>query len=287
MTRIHLPHVTPLKLPNSDIARPNEGIFDATCIKCLLECPFKYYLHYIEGLRAAPSMALLFGTYFHDMLNSWYTTKDREQALSVWATYPETGDRLRTRINGKLWSEDYFTHWGDDPQWAVVETEIAFVLPVEDGLYAGRIDLLVSQEDGLVVVDHKTTSELGARFNKKWKPSTQLDGYAYAIYMHRESVPRVCVNAICTAAYERRPKGDRFARDISDRDMQDIEVWRGNIDRLIALEHWCREYGFFKNMEACSNWGGCEYHDICEYHIEKSQWHKMFETREEEVDAEH
>jgi len=153
------------------------------------------------------------------------------------------------------------------------------VIPI---IYTGRIDLPVVLDGQLYVMDHKTTSMLGAQFFERMKMSSQPKGYCWAMQKATgKQVAGYVVNAIRT---KQPPLYVTEGRTSSKGKNQSPETWwNESLQRERyhlqpnELEEWEQNTialvnQFFKNYQAgyfpmkttqCTNFGRCPYYDVC------------------------
>ncbi len=171
-------------------------------IKSMQRCPKATQYKYVERLKVRYATAndkpLKRGTWFHALLEEYYAGRSwRLKHQQLTAQFGELFDEERDAL-GDLPREleqlmkSYLWHYGankDDPfhGWKVHETELTLECPWPDGkgLYRCRLDMLVEDEYGLWIVDHKTHKTLpGSTF--------RLLDHASALYIwcaQRNKIP--------------------------------------------------------------------------------------------------
>lgn len=143
-------------------------------------CPKQAQYKYAERLKkrrlSAKDLPLKRGVWFHDVLEYYYRGEDwkaRHHELTL--RFNMLMDEEKEEL-GDLPSEilrmmrSYLWHYGanrEDPLhgWEVIDTEVTFECPwpdSEDGndIYRCRVDMLGSDEFGLLIVDHKSHKTL-------------------------------------------------------------------------------------------------------------------------------
>lgn len=143
-------------------------------LKTFSRCPKQAQYKYAERLkpRMETSAPLKRGTWMHALLESYYKGEDwkathRRFSSKFSELFDEEKDALGdlpTECAGLMRS--YLWHWGadkNDPMhgWKVHEVEFTIESPLPNGhLYRGKVDMLIEDEYGLWVVDHKTHKTL-------------------------------------------------------------------------------------------------------------------------------
>ena len=100
--------------------------------------------------------------------------------------------------------------------------EIAFTIDTGLGFsYGGIMDLVVEKNNEIFIVDHKTTSQLGAQFFSQFKPNNQISGYVWgASQLTNRRVSGAMINAIGVLKNE-----TKFDRGWITRTPADIDEW--------------------------------------------------------------
>jgi hypothetical protein len=133
-------------------------------------------------------------------------------------------------------------------------------------VWQGRIDLVVEQNGGLFLLDHKTTSMGGANYFKQFELSHQFFGYTYAMQkILREQIRGFFVNAIVNRRPTKTGTKTEFMRNRFDVHDFHLGEWlQDTISVIDAFVHQCLRSYFPKYTFNCvGKFGLCEYHDAC------------------------
>jgi len=128
----------------------------------------------------------------------------------------------------------------------------------------GTIDaiLINVQHNVILVTDHKSTSSLGQEFYRRAKPNHQYSGYAWLV---RECLG-LPVEAFMINGLQVAKTKTECARQITSRDDADYQEMREAY--LTVVDEYLRAQttGVWAQSapNACSLWGVCAYHSICE-----------------------
>lgn len=156
-------------IPTGVYLDPDTGqrITTHSMVKCFRRCPKQFNYKYIERLRPkALGRPLSLGTWFHTLLETYYKEGDWKEAhAELTKKYYELFEEERDEL-GPL-PEDcerlmrsYLWHYSNEV-WKIHEVEYTLEAEWPDGtVYRGRIDLLVENQFGLWIVDHKTTKRM-------------------------------------------------------------------------------------------------------------------------------
>lgn len=143
--------------------------------KTFKRCPLQFKYKYLDELSPrVTSKPLTRGKWFHSLLETYYAPKDDPNANTD-ETWEQVHDRMSRKFSGlfdeekeelgdlpremKALMESYLWHYRNDESWTVHEVEktIEVPLPFMSGVNLKlRLDMLVEDEYGLWVVDHKT-----------------------------------------------------------------------------------------------------------------------------------
>ena len=282
----------------------------------LMACPRKLQYSQLEKkVPASDAPSLNYGTAIHLALAHRYLKHEPIEDLPVLeseqASLLEEHFRENPQPEGdhrdlnfaieviKKYNEHYeyepFNVLTDGEGKRMVELSFAlplFSLPLEvlDGLqdneqpisviYTGRIDLPVSWNDQIIIIDHKTTGMLGSNFFDQYRMSSQLIGYCWAFQtLTGRRVNGFAVNAIRSKAKTMKllngtaSKGEEvkwwsegFFREKEDVLQWRIDEWKKNVIARIEEFFWHYSKGFMPmKTSECAHFGRCPYYDVCYY----------------------
>lgn len=186
---------------------------------------------------------------------------------------------------------DYFQHYNPEtdpvqPYMAhgepCVEFTFSIPLPIdhpdtgEPFVYAGRFDMLGMRNGQLIVVDEKTTSQLGPTWSNKWNMRGQFTGYIWACQQYGYPVLGAVVRGVSFLT-----KSFGHAEAIQLRAQWQIDAW---YDQLLKdVERMVRAYkeGWYDQdfNDACAEYGGCPFQDLCTSQNPEN-WVSKFTARE-------
>lgn len=188
------------------------------------ECRRAWYLEYVRELAPrTPIQALWFGTLIHTGLEGYYREgRSLQHALIDFdAAYQESLPKLEEGF-GLTWESaaqefldayqlgrEMLTNYAEyEPmsgaEWTVTSLEDRVAVPIKsaNGRSAlkgspklkGRMDMVVTTPEGLVIVDHKTASGPGSVASGRiLEQDDQLTGYAYIFWRLTGDLPRYLV----------------------------------------------------------------------------------------------
>lgn len=283
-------------LPGTNI----QFAIDSTSLGYLKTCARLYQYIMIDGYGSSEeSVHLRFGIEYHKTIEDYDKAKAGgmkhtqamhhaigECLIRIWDWDPDTTTPAgRYKNHDTLLSllVDYFdtfitdaakTYIREDGS-AAVELSFRFELDwgpatakLEDGTYSqyyllcGHLDRVVSFNDSLFVMDHKTSkTTLGEYYFDQYHPNNQMTLYSLA--------GKVVINApisgvIIDAAQILLEKPNVFKRGMTYRTKEQLDEW------LADLEYWLRQAeayataGYWPmNDTACDKFGGCRFREVC------------------------
>jgi len=129
-------------------------------------------------------------------------------------------------------------------------------------LLCGHLDRVVSFNDALMVMDHKTTTTtLNEAFFRQWSPSNQMTLYTLA--------GKVILNApvrgvIISGAQLMLEAPNRFVRGFTYRTQDQLDEWLGDLSITLRIAESYATAGYWpQNDTACDKFGGCRFREVC------------------------
>ena len=129
-------------------------------------------------------------------------------------------------------------------------------------ILCGHLDKVVSFNDQLLVMDHKTTTTTPSQYYfKQYEPNNQMSLYTLAGQIVLDTpIKGVCISA----AQIKLAEPNVFVRGFTYRTKDQIEEWLDDLTMwLVAAESYAKSNYWPKNDTACDKFGGCKFRDIC------------------------
>lgn len=184
---------------------------------------------------------------------------------------------------------DYFDHYADDPAETLIlengkpAVELSFSFALDWGprattymegpkghetpagqpyLLSGHLDRVVTFNDSIFVLDHKTTTTTPSQyFFNGFNPSNQMTLYTLAGRVVLDTPIR---GVIVEAAQIMLDKPSRFVREPTHRTQDQLDEWVNDLRYWFALAEQYAEAGHWPmNDTACGNYGGCKFREVC------------------------
>ena len=187
---------------------------------------------------------------------------------------PEDSPKSAERMAGAL--VYYFDQWKLGADSAIPSTfptgkrgiEFSFLEPLEIDhpvtgaplLYSGRFDMIVDYAGGRFGFDDKTTSQLGATWNRQWDLRAQFDGYCWGA--HKAGIP---LAGMLVRGVSILKRGYETAQAITYRPQWMLDRWHEQTLRDIRkiLIAWEEGYFDYNLSEACTGFSGCVFRQVC------------------------
>jgi len=141
--------------------------------------------------------------------------------------------------------------------------EVGFAVDIGDNIiFCGKIDMIIRDQTGLVVVDHKTSWSLAEKWAWSLNPNHQFTGYAYCTSITMgEPVNKVIINGIQTSGKTRN-----FSRPEVSRNIHHYQRWKDTVKYRVEQMKAAVEKNFFDPAMgvACTRFNSkCQFMDVC------------------------
>lgn len=273
--------------------------YDSTTLGLLKTCPRLYQYTMIDGYVAkGESIHLRFGQEYHQALQDYDIARatgiPHEDAIhsSISELVRRTHDwsvdetvkpgKYKNRQTLVSLVLDYLDHYVDDPAETYIKSdgkpavELSFRFELDWGpgnlgdtdsvthpyLLCGHMDRVVTFNDQLFVMDHKTTVTTPSQYYfNQYEPHNQMTLYTIA--------GQVVLNApvkgvIVRAAQILLDKENRFVSGFTLRTPDQLEEWMNDLRlHLERAEDYATRGYWPMNDTACDKFGGCKFRGVC------------------------
>lgn len=275
-------------------------VIDSSMLSAWRACPQQFFNRYILGLHPpGKSVHLHFGGCYArglEMFRNAYWGEGKSQTAAVaeglkaitiaWGEEPNWPGSNKTYERCLEALVDYVKNYPPATERVVpirmpngeCGGEFSFAYPLEGInhpttglplLYSGRVDMLAKMGGLTVLVDDKTTTQLGPSWSNSWRVRAQFSGYVWLATQWGYHVDAVVIRGISILK-------ERFghAEVIETRPPHAVERWLRQTRRdVLRMKHTWAEYersGFedrgvwdYDLDSACSSYGGCTFLDMC------------------------
>ena len=243
-------------------------------VNCFHNCPYQFLLGYITREKQHEAFFANFGSLIHAELEKYLNGELSEDALSTDYILNYRSAVKGKAPNQKMW-RNYFQsglEYLNDVNFPydldnVIWVEEATRFYVGDYEFNGIIDCLIEdQDDGLVLLDHKSR-RLKPRSPRKKKPPTksdvELDEYQRQLYLYCIPVKERLGRYPDTIAFNcfRNDPGKRLIKDKFDEArFEAAKQWAiESIEKIVNNEEWTPDLDYWKCHHLCSYNHACEY----------------------------
>lgn len=266
--------------------KDNALFIDNSTFEEYTTCPRRYEYYGLRRREAVEGRtALTFGTIIHEALAAHYDGRDPlpviAKAFTEWQ--PPFDDHRneqfamrRIKEYQERYPEEQFTIVPFDDKSGI---ELPFAVPLfhyhhphlnDDKpfivVWTGRIDLVTRWEDGLWVMDHKTSSMTGDSYWRAFENNNAQRGYCWAVsQVLQQPLRGFVINVISSRKPAVRSIGkDPFERQRFHVTEDSLDEWKTNTIRSLSslFDEVANNYLPMRTAW-CSQYGGCEYLPIC------------------------
>lgn len=271
-------------------------LIDSTMLSGYLACPRQFYWQWINRLTISQKSVHLhaggaFAAAIESFRLSFYTGFDYDTAMcgaverfiKEWGDFPLMEEENKSFYNVLGALDSYFQIY--PPATDHVKPYIAngkpaveftFALPTgilhpetgEPILYGGRCDMIGDMGGTLMIVDEKTTSQLGNSWSKKWQMRGQFAGYVMAA----RTLGNLPVAGALIRGVSILKAGYGHAEAIVYFPEWQLERWWGHVERTLRdmVCNWQESKthkdprGFDQNFsDACAAYSSCQFLNLC------------------------
>lgn len=266
--------------------------WDSTSLGYLKTCPRLYQLVMVDGWASGDeSIHLRYGQEYHTALEQYDHRRsegfDHDSALrdtvagilirtADFQPSPETkAGKYKNRDSLLRLVIDYADKYEDDPAKTYIKAdgdpavELSFSFELEFGpraantpyLLCGHLDRVVEYQDGLYVMDHKTTTTtLSDYYFNQFEPNNQMSLYSLA----GQVVLNSPIKGVVIDAAQIMIDANRFVRRFTFRAPDQHTEWLRDLRYWLALaESYATEGYWPQNDTACDKFGGCRFREVC------------------------
>ena len=283
-------------LPNTKI----QFAWDSTSIDAIKRCPRYYFYTIICGyVPKDESIHLRFGIEYHNALQNYEIS--RAKGIDFNAAVRETMGELLISSHGfdpdpttkagqyknpntlRQLVVDYLDEFRSDPcetlilangkpavelsfrwelDWGPTQQSPDENPPVQPYILCGHLDRVVTYNDDLFVLDHKTTQSTPTDYYfAGFSPNNQVTLYSLAGQIVLDSPMR---GVIIEAAQILLETPNRFVRRPIYTSDQLIHEWLGDLEPVLqSAEDYARAEYWPMNDTACGMYGGCKFRGVC------------------------
>lgn len=282
---MNLPIVSPAQaaLERFGLVPKAPPVIDSSMLGTFMDCPSKFYLRYVLGLRPkrkdpTKDGALDWGTCWHECMFAFMearggTQEERVvaglQAIEKWYPTYLTPEVDKVKRSKERMIEQFFAYveiWlKKEHEYEILRNEQYFdVLDPVTGLrWCGRIDSIrrVVRNGKVRIWDYKTTKAMGPTYFDQFEVSFQFPGYVWSgDQMMTEDVREITVEVMYTVS----KKFEFFERTFRY-DEHRLHEWQTNVKRIVDRIRDMLDKHLYNPDMWDKNWGDCTRYGKCRF----------------------
>jgi len=247
--------------------------FNHSRVQAYQTCARLYFWKFVENLAPQKeAVPLLVGRAVHAGLAAHYSGKDSvPEVHEVFEHVRAGGTWFGPELEELQKQEDYVQflltaykkQWPREP-WTVLAPEVEGSVPLGDHELFFRTDVIVSWKGHPWLLEHKTTSQLGPTFFRKFRMDGQISTYCYGA---GKALGMRVVGAVINAMRKSKSLDSaEFARDVVMRSERQVSEYMASLqlvaDRISALPTVKDAWPF--STQSCVQFNRtCDYIDLC------------------------
>ena len=158
-----------------------DKVWSYSSLKLYEQCPYAFYLHYVEDVEDKPNAFSQHGSFVHNLLQRYFEgelaafelSDVYEEQYDLWVT-----ERFPFFTMYKAFYEKTLTYLEnfDGIGGKIVGVEQELTAEIGGYKFIGYADLIIRDEHGLVIIDHKS--------HGKWKSKKERADYLRQLYLY-------------------------------------------------------------------------------------------------------
>jgi hypothetical protein len=253
----------------------NEWI-DFSSLSNFMTCPRKYFWRSILNIDdAGQNIALMNGSAYHEALSIYHNAiitgfgHEKAFAMAIYTLQTEMSkiiepDKKRNATVATDTLSFYLEKYRDSP-YKLIHAELTGAIDMGEFLYVGKLDGNIETPYGEGILETKTTSVVGDRWQSRGKPNKQIEGYMFLASVIFDRLIRVGVLDVIPIHEDPKKRKDPF-RITTMRTEEELNAWSRD-----TLEWWhkiqdCTNRNYFPmHTERCIPLVGfsCPYTILC------------------------
>lgn len=244
-------------------------IWSYSRVGCFSDCPYKFFLKYLYGLKEEPMFYASYGSFIHKILEEYYKgiiSKEEMKSRFLSGFSKEVrGERPSADVVSKYIEDGYKYFSNFEPfRFETVGVEERLEFNICGIPFVGIVDFIGRDDDGsLVVVDNKSRA-LKPRSSRKTptKNDIEIDSmlkqlyiYSYAIKEKYGEFPKLlCFNCFRNGVFIEEPFDETKYNET-------IKWVVSEIDRIKKADEWYPIIDFFQCKYLCGVHDQCEFYE--------------------------
>lgn len=237
-------------------------------LQAFQKCPHSFFAHYIEGEGEDPTFLASYGSFVHqvhELVFSGFVKRDEAADYYV----ENFGDFVSGSIPQDIFKSyyrgayDYFRHMPVFPG-DVIGIEKEFNFDIKGNPFHGFADLIMQEDSGIVLYDHKAKSLKPYSGRKKpTKTDIELDEYSRQLYVYAEAIKQWFGEYPSKLVFNCYRSQTQIKQDFCMDKLNATLDWCDEmIQKIRNYDKWNPDIDFFKCRYLCGLNDRCDYHDL-------------------------
>lgn len=243
---------------------------------CYIQCPYQFYLKYIEALDGQPMFFASFGSLIHDLLAGYYRGETPAGELSS-----QFMMRFPFEVVGRAPSDtmraSYFRQGAEclrapspiSGKILGVEERVSF--DIGGRPFVGFVDLVYEDEDSaLYILDHKSRALKSRSARKKpTKTDAELDEFLRQLYLYAIPIERKYGRFPDFLEFNCYRTGERIKEEFHLDALEETKRWAlGTIENIRQESEWRPNLDYWRCKYMCGYYDQCEYAQMTDWRAE-------------------
>lgn len=236
-------------------------------INCFEQCPYQFFLKYINLSKKLPLFFSNYGSFLHDILSRFYSGElSKDQLVTYYLA------NFRSSVKGKAPNQKIYLNYFQQgmeylknisvPAGKIVAVEKSFSFDVDGLPFTGVADLLV--KDGSIVIwDHKARAlKERSKRGRYTKSDEELDNYLRQLYLYSIAVKDVYGEYPSHLAFNCYRTGQIVMEPFLMDGLISSKVWAaGVVSRIHEEIKYPPSVDFFRCRYLCDVHNDCEFYE--------------------------
>lgn len=235
-------------------------------------CPYKFFLTYIKPHEQACMFFSDYGSFFHEILEKFYTGELKKEAL-----VPYYLANFSSNVKGRAPNHTIFRNYFRQgleylrmaklPADRILDVEKRVEFSVGKLPFIGFVDLILQDKDSDIIIkicDHKARALKPRSTRGRYtKSDAELDSYLRQLYLYSIPVKELygrypsCLMLNCYRS------GELIQESFSVEALKKAKTWAANtVESIIATDHWSPRMDYYHCKYLCGVQEHCEYYTI-------------------------
>ncbi len=238
-------------------------------IKCYDQCPYQFYLKYIQCQDEAPMFFASFGSLVHNIFAQYYSGE-----ITAADAVDEYMVRFTSEVRGFAPSPEIRTSYfiggleaikrlaPIDGEILSVERRVRF--DIDGRPFIGFVDMILRDAEGnLCILDHKSRNlKPRSKRKKPTRTDEELDDYLRQLYLYAIPVKEIFKTYPTYLAFNcyRQEQDTVIKEPFREQDFEAVKVWAtSTIEAIRREEQWRPKLDFWQCKYLCPFCNTCEY----------------------------